>query len=129
MSDKYQPQGDREDPLDAIEGPTLNEQIEPYRRYGDTELAITLLSFQKQNQIGVPCLGEGAAFDVSSQPAKTGYDFYCPDCECNVRGVSKSTSEVCLCPLCGDTPGILALGRGPRTNGAHFERQGDRKDG
>lgn len=94
------------DPLDDIEFPTLAEQIEPYRQFGDTELALSLLSFAKH--YGTPGI---------SRPADVGADYHCPDCEENVRGVSRPSGGVVACPLCGEEPGMLTLGKGPKLGG------------
>jgi hypothetical protein len=91
------------DPLDGLEPPTLAEQIETYRKYGDAELAVTLLTFAK-------CYG-GCGL---SSPAKQGFDIWCPTCEENVRTVTKPGGPVCTCPLCGNQPGLLVLGSGPK---------------
>jgi len=91
-----------EDPLNSYEPPPLAEQIVPYRRFGDDELALTLLAFSKK--FGGPGI---------ATPADTGMSFYCPGCEENVRHVTRP-DEVMVCPLCGERPGILAIGRGPR---------------
>lgn len=106
---------DRSDPLDALERPTLAEQIEPYRAYGDSELALSLLAFHKQFAVTVGALGSPAdrtTFDVRCRPADAGATFACPDCEEVVRGVSIPGVGVSRCPLCGETPGMLELGRG-----------------
>lgn len=92
------------DPLDLNEPPSLAEQIEPYREFGDAELAISLLKYQRS--FGGPGLPSAAA-DV-------GYSFYCPNCEENVRSISRPNGEVSICPLCHELPGMLALGEGPR---------------
>lgn len=108
---------DIEDPLDGIEPPPLKEQIAPYREYGDTELALALLYFQKREQVGVPALDDGSGhgrFAVNSCPADAGFDYECQNCEENVRGVSRDASSVLACPLCGETPGMLTLGSGPQ---------------
>lgn len=102
MSDE-QEDANRTDPLDGLEMPTLAERIEPYRRYGDTELALSLWHFEKCN--GGPGI---------SAPAAAGFDYHCPDCEENVRGVTKPNGNVVGCPLCGAEPGMLTLGRGPK---------------
>lgn len=93
---------DDTDPLDPYRLPTLAEQIELYRRYGDTELAIALLNYE--------WFGQGSA----NSPADVGADFHCPNCEENVRGVSRPRGPYCACPLCGDEPGMLVLGSGPK---------------
>lgn len=94
------------DPLDEIEHPTLAEQIAPYRKYGDTALAISLWSFERK--FGGPGL---------SRPCVKGADYYCPNCEENVRGVSRPSGKVVACPLCGEEPGMLTLGKGPKLGG------------
>lgn len=107
---------ERPDPLDEIQVPTLAEQIAPYRKYGDTELALALLHFQKQEGIGVPALTDGSSmsrFCVNSQPANAGATFYCEECEENVRQVSRPDNLV-FCPLCRQRPGMDTLGRGVR---------------
>lgn len=106
------------DPLDAIEHPTLAEQVEPYRKYGDGELAISLLHFQKREAVGVPPLKQSgtdaATFAVQSQPANVGFSYHCPSCKENVRQVTRSPESVGKCPMCGKHPGMLALGEGPK---------------
>lgn len=104
------------DPLDALDHPTLAECIEPYRKYGDTELAVALLAFGRRFSAGVPSLkrGELGQFAVRGQPANVGFDYYCPDCEENVRGVRRPSESLLACPLCGEEPGMLTLGRGPK---------------
>lgn len=92
-----------EDPLDGYEPPPLKEQIEPYEDYGDTELAVTLLAFSKQ--YGGPGI---------SRPAIRGFDYECQTCEENVRGVTRPDGAVLACPMCGESPGALTLGRGPK---------------
>lgn len=89
------------DPLDDLEMPTLREQLEPYRYLGDAELELTLLGFSKQ--FGGPGI---------ARPADCGADYHCPECGENVRGVSGS-GTVLACPICGEQPGMLTLGRGP----------------
>lgn len=90
------------DPLDGLEHPTLSERIEPYRDYGDTELALSLWHYEKAYG------GNGIA-----APANHGFDFHCSNCEENVRGVS-AREKILACPICGETPGMLTLGRGPQ---------------
>lgn len=105
------------DPLDELERPKLADQIEPYREYGDTDLALALLHFQKREAVSVPALknpSDLALFEANSQPANVGFDYYCESCEENVRGVSRPNGEVLQCPLCGEGPGMLTLGRGPK---------------
>lgn len=103
------------DPLDAIEHPTLAERIKPYRKYGDSELALSLLHFQQREQIGIPSLNrDSKSFEVDSQPANVGYEFECPNCNENVRSVSIPNKGLTLCPLCLQNPGMLALGKGPQ---------------
>lgn len=113
---------DAEDPLDGIEPPPLIDQIAPYRKYGDTELAVSLLAFGKREGAGVPMLRDSGesigTFQVNSQPAAAGADYFCENCEENVRGVSRSASTILTCPLCGEQPGMLTLGRGPKDTGA-----------
>ncbi|ELY68902.1 hypothetical protein [Natrinema versiforme] len=106
---------DRSDPLDDFEPPPLAEQVDPYRGYGDTELALSLLAFHKQHAMSVGALGyetDRLSFDVRCRPADTGANYHCPDCEEPVRGVSKPGEGVLSCPLCGETPGALVLGKG-----------------
>jgi hypothetical protein len=97
---------DMRDPLVEVEPPPLSEQIAPYLTYDsdsdDTHLAMSLLMYQRK--FG----GPGVA-----SPAKHGADFHCPNCEIDVRGVSKN-GRVQLCPKCGECPGALALGKGPK---------------
>jgi len=92
------------DPLEGYEPPPLSEQIEPYRPFGDDELAVTLLAFEKR--FGGPGR-TGAVADV-------GASFYCPNCEENVRSISRPNGPVSTCPLCGEMPGALVLGEGPK---------------
>ena len=105
---------DTKDPLDEIEWPTLAEQIEPYRKYGDSELAVSLLGFQRRFQVSIPALTTGsvATFEAGCRPADVGADYVCENCDEAVRGVSKPGEGVLLCPLCGETPGMLTLGTG-----------------
>lgn len=91
------------DPLDALERPTLREQVEPYLRYGSAELAVYLLQFEQA--FGGPTL---------HIPADVGADFYCPDCETNVRSICRPGGPFMVCPQCGVEPGMLTLGRGPK---------------
>lgn len=91
------------DPLDGYEPRPLREQIEPYEKYGDAELAVTLLLFEKKNS------NPGI-----NTPANVGFTYYCPTCEENVRQVSRGPESVGKCPLCGEWPGALALGSGPK---------------
>lgn len=90
------------DPLDNLKRPTLAEQVAPYAVYGDAELALSLLAYERQYG--------GPGF---SAPATAGFDYHCPDCEENVCGVM-TTETVVACPLCGRDPGMLTLGRGPK---------------
>lgn len=108
------------DPYDDLEQPTLAEEIEPYRAYGDTELALSLLAFHRQHAVAIGTLGSPAdrmTFDVRCRPADVGADFHCPDCDKTVRAVSRPDGGVCRCPLCGDTPSMVALGRGVSDDG------------
>lgn len=108
--------GDRQDPLDAYEPPPLAEQVEPYLEYGDAELAVSLLSFEKTFAVAVPSLADGSQrspFDVRCQPANTGATHTCTDCETDVRLVSRP-GEPFRCPACGRRVGALELGRGVR---------------
>ena len=91
------------DPLDALEHPTLREQVEPYLRYGSAELAIYLLHFEKS--FGGPGL---------HAPANVGAEFHCPQCKENVRSIARPGGPFMACPLCGLEPGMLTLGRGPK---------------
>lgn len=93
------------DPLDdpVSEPPSLREQVEPYLKYGDAELAVSLLNFQKR--FGGPGI---------ARPALRGADYHCPECEVNVRGVSRSAETLLSCPICGTQPGMLTLGSGPK---------------
>lgn len=90
------------DPLDGYEPPPLAEQIEPYRDYGDDELAVALLAFERS--FGGPGI---------SAPCKRGADYHCPNCEADVRGITLD-GQVLRCPLCGETPGALTIGTGPK---------------
>lgn len=104
MTDGTSGRDEMDDPLDDIEGPTLAEQLEPYRKYDNPELAVSLLSYEKFGGPGLP-----------SAPAKGATaDYHCPDCEENVRGVSRRDGHVVACPLCGCEPGMLTLGKGPQ---------------
>lgn len=47
-----------------------------------------------------------------ASPCSVGADFHCPDCDLDVRGVVRD-NKILLCPICGNFPGALALGRGP----------------
>lgn len=94
---------ERADPLDELGPAPLAEQIEPYRDFGDAELAVTLLAFEKQYG------GPGV-----SSPAVRGFDYECQNCEENVRGVTRPDGPPMACPLCGEHPGALTLGRGPQ---------------
>jgi hypothetical protein len=100
-----------EDPLGDLElsGPTLAEQVAPYQKYGDDELAVALLEFQRRHS--APGLNGHARF---GSPADVGANFECPNCEVNVRSVSKPNGPFTACPCCGENPGMLALGRGPQ---------------
>lgn len=103
------------DPLDDIEQPSLAEQVEPYRKYGDTELALSLLSFHKPFATSVSALGfdgETAQFDVRARPDDTGANYECQHCNEPVRGVSRPGEDILHCPLCGEFPGALTLRRG-----------------
>lgn len=91
------------DPLEGYEPPPLKEQIEPYEHFGDAELAVTLLAFGKK--FGGPGI---------ATPADAGASYHCPNCEENVRAVTRSTDSVLRCPLCGELPGMLTLGEGPK---------------
>ncbi|ELY73244.1 hypothetical protein [Natrinema pallidum] len=106
---------DRSGPLDDLERPTLAEKVGPYRGYGDTELALSLLAFHQKFAVAVGALGSPAdrlTFDVRCRPADTGANYHCPDCDEPVRGVSRPGDGVLSCPLCGETPSALVLGRG-----------------
>ncbi|PCR88642.1 hypothetical protein [Natrinema ejinorense] len=106
---------ERQDPLDDLERPTLAEKVGPYRGYGDTELALSLLVFHQKFAVAVGALGSPAdrlTFDVRCRPADTGADYVCEHCEEAVRGVSRPDGDVLSCPLCGETPGMVTLGRG-----------------
>lgn len=48
------------------------------------------------------------------RPAVAGADYRCPNCDENVRGVSGDDGSVLNCPICGDAPGALTIGRGPQ---------------
>lgn len=92
--------GESTDPPDGSEPPDLSEQLQPYRRYGDAELAVTLLAFQRR--YGGPGI---------STPADVGPDYHCENCDKDVRGVSRPNGDVFVCPFCGETPGFLGVGR------------------
>lgn len=114
MTEKRQEQ---DDPYDLIEHPPLADKIEPYRKYGDTELALSLLGFQNQNAVAVPSIDrpeDHSIFAVRCQPANAGFTYYCEQCEENVRGVTRPGVGVLNCPLCGKQAGMLELGRGPQ---------------
>lgn len=96
---------DRTDPLEGYEPPPLREQIEPYLNYGGEQLAIHLLHFAKK--YGGP--------GVPPSPADHEADYYCPNCEENVKSItSPSLDKMCACPMCGEFPGALTLGTGPQ---------------
>ena len=40
-------------------------------------------------------------------------DYHCPNCETDVRGITDG-DRVLACPCCGETPGALVIGRGPK---------------
>lgn len=111
MTSNEQSQRDYHDPLDDLEDdyPSLAEQVEPYQKYGDDELAVALLMYQRQHS--APGLNGHARF---GSPAAAGATFECPNCEVNVRSVSKPNGPFTRCPCCGENPGMLALGRGPQ---------------
>lgn len=102
------------DPLDAIEHPTLADQVKPYQKYGDDELAVALLHFQKKFESGLPALNsnEATTFQARCRPADTGASYICEDCQEPVRGVAIPGRGVQICPLCSETPSMLELGRG-----------------
>jgi len=89
------------------EQPTdLRDQLDPYLDYcegDDTGLAIALWGYAQQ--YGGP--GRPGA------PADHGPDYHCPTCEVDVRGTS-GRGEVLVCPLCGEVPGLEAIGLGPK---------------
>lgn len=95
--------GESTNPPDGSEPPELTEQLRPYRRYGDDELAVTLLAFQKH-------FG-GAGI---SAPADAGPDYHCETCQKDVRGVSRPNGDVLVCPFCGNAPGTRTIDRGPQ---------------
>lgn len=104
---------DRVDPLEDHEPPSLADQLRPYRKYGDDELAVALLGFQRRFQVAVPSIGsDHATFAARCQPAEVGAEFVCDDCEKPVRSVAIPGAGVCRCRLCGETPGMATLGRG-----------------
>lgn len=74
-----------DDPYDDLEydQPSLSEQVAPYQQYGDAELAVALLEFQKQHS--VPGLNESVRVGA---PAASGATFECQHCNVNVRGVA-----------------------------------------
>lgn len=100
-----------QDPLDELEdnSPPLSEQVKPYQKYGDDELAVALLMYQRQHS--APGLNGHARF---GSPADVGANFECPNCEVNVRSVMMPNGPPTACPCCGEVPGMLALGRGPQ---------------
>lgn len=92
-----------DDPLDGMQrAPPLRDQLAPYLGFGDAELAVSLLAYQKMH----PTQAFGS-------PADVGADYHCPDCEKDVRGVSRPDDPGRRCPICGELPGMLVLGRGP----------------
>lgn len=48
------------------------------------------------------------------RPAVAGADYRCPNCDDNVRGVPGDDGSVMVCPMCGEVPGALTIGRGPQ---------------
>lgn len=93
------------DPLDLHEPEPLSEQVEPYQQYGDDELAVALLGFSKKfggPGIATPCVALA--------------DYHCQNCDEDVRGVSRPDGDVLECPICGEIPGMLTLGRGPNSS-------------
>lgn len=107
------PDSDPDDPLAHYQAITpLKEQIEPYRDYGDTELAIALLCFGKREAQTLPNLRsdyeDRSTFDVPSQPADVGANYECPECGEEVRLVHRQ--DACTCPACGAGVSMLALG-------------------
>ena len=67
-----------EDPLKEMDLFSLSEQVDPYRKYGDMELALTLLQNDKQHG--------GAGLPPS--PADHGPDYICQNCDEAVKGTS-----------------------------------------
>lgn len=103
----------RVDPLEDHMPPSLANQLRPYRKYGNDELAVTLFGFQRRFQIAVPSLGsDHGAFAVRCRPEDADADFVCGDCEELVRSVAIPGEGVCRCPLCGEMLGMATLGRG-----------------
>lgn len=100
-----------DDPYDDLEydQPSLSEQVAPYQQYGDAELAVALLEFQKQHS--VPGLNESVRVGA---PAASGATFECQHCNVNVRGVATPSAPSQRCPCCGERPGMLTLGKGPQ---------------
>lgn len=49
-----------------------------------------------------------------SKPAYRGFDYHCPNCDKDVR--STNHNGIMNCPICGDSPGALVLGRGPKSD-------------
>lgn len=90
-----------EDLVESIDHPTYAEQVRPYKKFGDGELAVSLYMFARK--FGGPGIGS---------PAARGADYHCPECDADVRGVSID-GEVLLCPMCHHQPGLLTLGTGP----------------
>lgn len=88
------------DPLDELSIPSLKDQLEPYEYVGNAELELALLAFAKK--FGDPGI---------ATPAAALADYRCPECRQTVRGVSRGTDSVLLCPICGHQPGALTLGR------------------
>lgn len=101
------------DPYDDLERPTLAEQIELYRIYGDTEFALSLLAFYCQYAVPVPALGtddDRHTFEVRCRPADIGADYHYSNCDELVRGVTRPGESVCQYPLCSETPSMVVLG-------------------
>lgn len=115
MTETPEKREEPDDPYDLIEHPSLAEKIKPYREYGDTELALSLLEFQNQNAVAVPSIqGDHSNFAARCQPANVGFNYHCEECQENVRGVTRPGVGVLNCPLCGQQVGMLELGRGPK---------------
>jgi hypothetical protein len=91
------------DPLDEHDAQRAQDRAIKYRAYGSEELAEALAMYEaKFGKYPTP------------SPARCGADYHCPNCLTDVRGISLSSKEILLCPLCGDRPGLVVLGEGPR---------------
>ncbi|PGF14516.1 hypothetical protein CP556_20610 [Natrinema sp. CBA1119] len=93
--------------------PILAEQIEPYRSYSVTELALSLLAFQYRFGNGTMLSsGEVGTFGVPIMPADVGANYVCSNCNEAVRGVSRPGERICcvIPPVC-DVPADLQSSR------------------